>query len=514
VSRRRALMSVSDKQGLVELGRGLASLGWKLIASGGTGRALREAGVEVQDVKDLTGFPEALGGRVKTLHPAIHAGILAQNSEKDLRELAERGIEPIDLVVVNLYPFESTVAEPTVSIEEAVEKIDIGGVALLRAAAKNFERVGVVSDPADYEAVLSELRERGELNDDTRRRLALAAFRHTAGYDAAISRFLAERDFSRGEGRFPERLILSARRLQTLRYGENPHQEGALYGVGGAQGALGGRLLGGKALSYNNILDMESAWRAVSSFDEPTVVIVKHGNPCGVASAATLAEAFPPALAGDPVSAFGSVVCANRLVDESMAEVIGGLFVEAILAPGFTPEAESYLAKHKPNCRLVDMSATVQSALPWEVRSVRCGLLLQDQDDCRDDPSTWKVVSQRCPTDDEQAALEFGWKVVSHVRSNAIVFCGRRAVRGVGAGQMSRVDAVRLASAKAEEKSKGAVMASDAFFPFADGVEVAASAGVTAVIQPGGSVRDSEVVAAVDRLGMAMVFTGRRHFRH
>jgi len=511
---KRALLSVSDKQGLVELGRGLVDLGWKLIASGGTGRVLRQAGIAVQDVADLTGFPEALGGRVKTLHPVIHAGILAKATEADMRELDDRGIAPIDLVVVNLYPFESTVARGDVTIEEAIEEIDIGGVALLRAAAKNFKRVGVITCPADYPSVLAELQGTGSLSEETRRNLALKAFEHTASYDVAISRYLASQGFAPIEDLFPGQVILGARRQQVLRYGENPHQEAALYAFGGTEGPLGGRLLQGKPLSYNNILDLDSAWRIIASFDEPTVAILKHMNPCGLASGASLVEAFPVALAGDPVSAFGSVLSVNRVFGEDVAIALGSLFVEAIVAPGFTSEAVSYLAQHKKNCRLVDMSEATGVPLPWEVRSVWCGLLLQEQDECRDDPTAWKVASRREPTEDERAALEFGWKVVSHVKSNAILLCGPKAVYGVGAGQMSRVDAVRLAIAKAGEKAQGSVLASDAFFPFPDGIEEAAAAGVTAVIQPGGSMRDEEVISAVERLGLTMIFTGRRHFRH
>ena len=511
---KRALLSVSDKQGLVELGRGLVDLGWELIASGGTGRVLRQAGIAVRDVADLTSFPEALGGRVKTLHPVIHAGILAKATEADMRELTQRGMAPIDLVVVNLYPFESTVAREDVTIEEAVEEIDIGGVALLRAAAKNFKRVGVITYPADYPPVLAELQGTGSLSQKTRRTLALKAFEHTASYDVAISRYLASQGFAPTEGPFPEQVIVGARRLQILRYGENPHQEAALYALGGTEGALGGRVLQGKPLSYNNILDLDSAWRIIASFDEPTVAILKHTNPCGLASGPSLVEALPAALAGDPVSAFGSVISVNRVFGEDVATALGGLFVEAIVAPGFTLEAVSYLAQHKKNCRLVDMSEATGVPLPWEVRSVHCGLLLQEQDECRDDPTAWKVASRREPTEDERAALEFGWKVVSHVKSNAILLCGPNAVYGVGAGQMSRVDAVRLAMAKAGEKTQGSVMASDAFFPFPDSIEEAAVAGVAAVIQPGGSVRDAEVIAAADRLNLTMLFTGRRHFRH
>ncbi|MGQ9585253.1 MAG: bifunctional phosphoribosylaminoimidazolecarboxamide formyltransferase/IMP cyclohydrolase [Anaerolineae bacterium] len=513
MNRRRALLSVSDKTGLVELGQGLSALGWELVASGGTARTLREAGLEVLEVSQVTGFPEALGGRVKTLHPAIHAGILARANAQDMEELAAQGLAPIDLVVVNLYPFEATMARPGVSLAEAVEEIDIGGVALLRAAAKNAARVTVLSHPDQYDPVLAELREQGALSEATRRRLALAAFRLTAAYDAAIAAYLGGQGFDAGET-FPVRLVLPAHRAQVLRYGENPHQSAAYYTFRAGDGPLGGQVLGGKALSYNNLLDLDAAWRAAQGFAEPTVAIIKHTNPCGLARAGNLVEAYRRALAGDPVSAFGSVVAANRPVDDATAREMLELFIEVLAAPGFSDEAEAAFHERRPTTRLVVLEGADPAPLPWEVRSVRGGLLLQEPDPCQDDPADWRVVTEREPTAQEWRALEFGWRAVAHVKSNAIVLCDGDALLGVGAGQMSRVDAVRLAVAKAGERARGAVLASDAFFPFPDGIAEAGKVGVTAVIQPGGSARDAEVIAEANHHGMAMVFTGRRHFRH
>jgi len=517
---RRALLSVSDKTGLVEFAQGLADLGVELVSTGGTARALREAGLAVQAVEEVTGFPEILDGRVKTLHPAIHGGILARREPTHLAELAAHGIASIDLVAVNLYPFAQTIARPDVTLAEAVEQIDIGGVALLRAAAKNFAAVTVLCDPADYPLVLAELRQRGNVSLPTRQRLALKAFRHTAGYDAAIANYLTSQ-FEADEP-FPAELLLRLWRVQNLRYGENPHQQAALYGLAPEATPLGGRLLQGKPLSYNNLLDLDAAWRAVSDFSAPTVVIVKHNNPCGVASADTLAEAFPQALASDPVSAFGSVIAVNRPFDEATAQALGELFVEAIAAPGFTADARALLAR-RARCRLLEIDLSEErgerrdlpplpsplSPLRWELRSVRQGVLLQEPDVLGEEE--WRVVSGRQPTAEERESLEFAWRVVRHVRSNAIVLARGKATVGVGAGQMSRVDAVRLAVIKAGERAAGAVLASDAFFPFPDGVE---EAGVTAIVQPGGSVRDDQVIAAADAAGMAMLFTGRRHFRH
>jgi phosphoribosylaminoimidazolecarboxamide formyltransferase/IMP cyclohydrolase len=510
---RRALLSVWDKESLVEFARGLVDLGWELVGSGGTARALRDAGLPVTDVAQVTGFPEMLGGRVKTLHPAIHAGLLARPDPADLAELAAHGLAPVDLVAVNLYPFEATVARPGVSLDEAVEQIDIGGVALLRAAAKNWARVTVVSAPGQYAEVLAELRAHGQATEATRRRLALEAFRLTAAYDAAIAAYLADRGFG-GEEKFPVRLTLAGHLAQVLRYGENPHQAAAYYTYRPGAGPLGGKVLGGKALSYNNLLDLDAAWRTATSLAEPAVAIIKHTNPCGLARADTLLEAYRRALEGDPVSAFGSVVAANRPVDPETAAAMLDLFIEVLAAPAFAPEAAALFQERRPNTRLVAMGDAEAPLVPWEVRSVRGGLLLQEPDPCEDDPATWRVVTERAPSPQEWRALEFGWRAVAHVKSNAIVLCQADALVGVGAGQMSRVDAVRVALMKAGPRAGGAVLASDAFFPFPDGVAVAGEAGVTAVVQPGGAQRDEEVIAEANRWGMAMVFTGRRHFRH
>jgi phosphoribosylaminoimidazolecarboxamide formyltransferase/IMP cyclohydrolase len=504
----RALLSVSNKEGLVEFAQGLAELGVELIATGGTARTLAEAGLAVRPIEDVTGFPEILDGRVKTLHPAVHGGILARREQAHLAELEAQGITPIDLVAVNLYPFAETVAKPGTTLAEAVEQIDIGGVALLRAAAKNFAHVAVLSDPADYATVLAEMREQGDLSIATRQRLALKAFRHTASYDAAISRYLTAR-FEAAV--FPATLHLDLTKLADLRYGENPHQQAALYSLGTTGSPLGGNLLQGKALSYNNILDLDAAWRIASDFAAPTLVIIKHGNPCGVASDPNLAAAFRAALASDPVSAFGSIIAANRPFDGEVALALGDLFVEAIATPAFTAEALEVLAE-RPNCRLLEMSDAEE--LAWEMRGVRGGMLLQEEDTIAEDEAGWKVVTGREPTAEEFEALGFAWKVAKCVKSNAIVLGRGMATVGVGAGQMSRVDAVRLAIAKAGERAQGAVLASDAFFPFPDGVEEAARAGVTAVVQPGGSRGDASVIEAADAHGLAMLFTGVRHFRH
>ncbi len=548
---KRALLSVSNKESLLGFAQGLADLGVELIATGGTARALREAGLAVRSIEAVTGFPEILDGRVKTLHPAVHGGILARRDQAHLAELEAQGIVPIDLVAVNLYPFAETVAQPGTTLTEAVEQIDIGGVAMLRAAAKNFAHVAVVSDPTDYATILAELREQGDLAIATRQHLALNAFRHTASYDAAISRYLAARFEEAAasyicideaaascicideaaascicidEAAFPATLHLNLTKLADLRYGENPHQQAALYSLGsppsfpppvggeeGGGGPLGGHLLQGKSLSYNNILDLDAAWRVVSDFAAPTLAIIKHSNPCGAASDPNLADAFRAALASDPISAFGSIIAANRPFDGEVALALGDLFVEAIAAPAFTPEARQTLSSH-PNCRLLEMSGTED--LAWEMRGVRGGLLIQEEDSISEDEADWKVVTERKPTAEELEALRFAWKVAKYVKSNAILLAQGLATVGVGAGQMSRVDAVRLAIAKASERAQGAVLASDAFFPFPDGVEEAARAGVTAIVQPGGSKGDAAVIDAADAHGLAMLFTGVRHFRH
>jgi len=501
---KRSLFSVYDKTGLVDFARPLAERGVELIASGGTARVLREAGLAVREVSDVTGSPEILGGRVKTLHPAIHGGILSRRTPADQRQLGGLGWGEIDLVAVNLYPFEKTAADPDASLEMVIEQIDIGGVALLRAAAKNFAHVTMVCDPADYAPTLAEIEAQGEVSPETRRRLAIKAFARTAAYDAAIWRYLA------GDANtLPERLVLDLRKLADLRYGENPHQRAALYGSPGATGPLGGGLLQGKPLSYNNLLDLDAAWRATVPFERPTIIIVKHLSPCGIGSADTLAEAFPLALAGDPVSAFGGVIAANRPFDGPTARALGNLFVEAIAAPTFTDEARAVLNTRK-GCRLVALSQAIPDEV--EIRSIRGGCLIQERD--QGDQAEWQVVTRRVPTEAERAALRFAWRAVAHVKSNGILLAQGEAAVGIGGGLPSRVDAVRLAVAKAGERAQGAVLASDAFFPFPDGVEVAAEAGVTAIVQPGGSVRDQHVIGAADRLGLAMCFTGVRHFRH
>ena len=498
-----ALFSLSDKRGLIDLARGLHELDWNLLASGGTSAALRQAGLPVQDVASYTGSPEVLGGRVKTLHPAVHGGILARATSEDMADLELIHGQLIDLVAVNLYPFQETVSRPGVTLEDAIENIDIGGVTLIRAAAKNFARVGVLTDPSDYAIVLAELSETGSIQPQTRRCLAEKAFAHTAAYDAAISSYLTNQGT----------LSLQLYPIQSLRYGENPHQEAVLYSYKPQEGPLGGQLLQGKALSYNNLLDLDAAWRGALSYERPTICIVKHLSPCGIASAGELVEAYQLALASDPISAFGGVIASNREFDDETARELGDLFVECIIAPGFTQQAIKVLEKRK-NCRLVEMADT-HLAPPYELRSVNHGILKQsiDQGDPADAPE-WKVVSQRQPTESEWQALRFAWKACQHVKSNAIVFAKGEATIGIGGGQPNRVNCVQIAAERAGERSRGCVMASDAFFPFPDSVEVAAKAGITAIVHPGGSLRDADSVSAADAHDMAMVVTGVRHFRH
>ena len=517
---RRALISVWDKTGLIDLAAGLNAAGIALIASGGTAASLRQVGLPVLDVSDITGFPEILGGRVKTLHPAVHGGILARSTPEHLAELAAHDLAPIDFVICNLYPFSQTVAQPGVTLAEAVEQIDIGGVTLLRAAAKNHERVTVVCDPADYDAVLAAV-QAGGVEDALRGRLALKAFQHTAGYDAAISTWLA--GVLEPDNPFPATLTTAYSRAASLRYGENPHQAAALYLPAGQPAPF--EQLGGKEMSYNNWLDMDAAWGLAQEFAAPTVCIIKHTNPCGVASGGSLAEAYPRALASDPLSAFGGIIAVNRTADLALAEAMADLFVEVVVAPDYTEEA---LAKYrrKANLRILrptprpfaepqgDTSAVMLRAAEASLRTIQGGLLAQAPDAQIEPAASWQVVTQRQPSVAELADLDFAWRVAKHTKSNAIVFVKDQATVGVGAGQMSRVDSVYLAARRAGERSVGSVMASDAFFPFPDGVEAAAAAGVTAVAQPGGSVRDADVIAACDRLGLAMGFTGARHFRH
>ena len=504
----RALFSVYDKTGLVEFAQRLHAAGVELIASGGTARQLADAGLPVTQVDALTGFPEILGGRVKTLHPAVHGGILARRTDEHLAELAAHSLAPIDFVVCNLYPFQRTVAAPDVTEAEAIEQIDIGGVALLRAAAKNFESVAVVSDPADYGAVAGAV-EAGSLDADQRRRLALKAFRHTAEYDTAISGWLTGQ--VEGHDSLPTRLGVQLEQVQVMRYGENPHQKGGYYAYAGDAPAF--EQLHGKEMSYNNWLDLDGSWLAAQDFAEPTVAIIKHSNPCGLASAATLADAYAKALASDPVSAFGSIISVNRSLDLATAERLGDLFVEIVAAPAYDEDALALLMRKK-NLRI--LRATGAPGRSLSLRSVYGGMLVQelDQSQADLDPANWQIVSSAQPTPEQLVDLAFAWRTCRHVKSNAIVYVQNQATVGVGAGQMSRVDSVMLAGHKAGERARGAVMASDAFFPFPDGIEAAANYGIAAVVQPGGSIRDDQVIEAVDRLGLVMALTGTRHFRH
>ncbi len=523
----RALLSVSDKAGIVEFAGGLHELGVELISTGGTARALAEAGLAVREVAHVTGFPELLDGRVKTLHPGIHAGLLARRGDPaHMRQLAHYGIDPIDLVAVNLYPFEQTAAHPGASFEEVVENIDIGGPAMIRAAAKNHAGVAVLVEPAQYGPVLEELRRHDRrLSAETRRRLAQEAFRRTAQYDAAIAAWLrapvtARPAAAEAPPLFPPVLRLEAERVTGLRYGENPHQEAALYRpLGSALGVGAARQLHGPELSYNNLLDLSAALGLLLEFEEPAVVVIKHTNPCGAAVGPDAASAFERARASDPVSIYGGIVGLNRTVDLAMVGALAGILLEILLAPGFAPEALDELRRTKKKLRVLEVPTGRQGwpARPLEVRSVLGGLLVQEADLADLDPGACKVVSRREPTPAEWQGLRFAWRVAKHAKSNAIVLSSVDQVLGVGAGQMSRVDAARLAVMRAREHGHalaGAVVASDGFFPFRDGLDVVAEAGARAVIHPGGSIRDADVIAAADERGMAMVLTGVRHFRH
>lgn len=496
-----ALLSVYDKSGLIELAQSLVSQDWKLLASGSTAQHLRAQQIPVTEVAEYTGFAEMLGGRVKTLHPAIHGGILARATEQDRQELQALHLDYIDLVAVNLYPFEQTIAKPNVTFAEAIEQIDIGGVALIRAAAKNHERVTLLCDPADYAKVLAEIKNNG-VQSETRKKLAIKGFAVTSHYDAAITQYFA-----------PESpLQLNLYPVQSLRYGENPHQTAKLYSFTPNDGPLGGQLLQGKELSYNNLLDIDAAWKTVVSFQTPTVCIVKHLSPCGIATHENLVSAFQAALASDPVSAFGGIIAVNKPFDEALATALGKLFVECIAAPEFTTAAREILAQ-RSNCRLLQIPNLVLEPR-YELRSINHGLLQQDLDLGDPQDANWQVVSKRQPTAQEWRDLRFAWQACQSVKSNAIVFAKNEATVGIGSGQPNRIDCVKIAAERAQDRSKAAVMASDAFFPFADGVELAAKFGIAAVIQPGGSVRDPESIAAADEANMAMVFTGVRHFRH
>ncbi len=522
VAVRRALISVSDKRGLARFGGALAGRGIELVASGGTAQALAAEGLEVRDVAALTGYPEMMDGRVKTLHPAIHGGILARRDlDGDRRVMERHGIAAIDLVAVNLYPFEETLAAGA-DFAACVENIDIGGPALIRAAAKNHAFVTVATDPEDYPAILAALEaDDGCTTAALRAQLAGAAYARTAAYDAAIAQWLAHHL----DQPFPRHIAFGGTLAQAMRYGENPHQEAALYRTGTERpGVAAARQIQGKPLSYNNVGDADAAFALVAEFDRPAIAIIKHANPCGVAIASGLAEAYAKALACDPTSAFGGIVAANRRLDAAAARAIAEIFVEVVIAPGIEDDAKPVLAAKK-NIRVLETGGMPDPAAPGlTVRSIAGGLLVQDCDAVRLDPASLEVVTRRAPSDAERADLAFAFTVAKHVKSNAIVYARDGATVGIGAGQMSRVDSVRIAAAKAEDAARaagldvpatrGSVVASDAFFPFADGLIAAAEAGASAVIQPGGSIRDEEVIAAADERDLAMVFTGRRHFRH
>ena len=512
----RALLSVTDKTGLIDFARSLSALGIELVSTGGTAKLLRDSGIAVKDISELTGFPEMLDGRVKTLHPKVHGGILHRRDDpKHTAAVAEHGIPAIDMVVVNLYAFEKTAAKPGVKLEELIENIDIGGPSMIRSAAKNFHDVAVVTSPDDYAAIADELnKSNGALSLDTKWHLARKAFAVTAAYDSAIASTLeriglAEMPKDQDET-FPQTLRLSFRKTQDLRYGENPHQKAAMYSDGSATGVANARQLQGKELSFNNIVDLQAAWDLAQEFDEPVCAIIKHTNPCGTGTGKTLVEAFQRALECDPVSAFGGVIGVNRPIDLAAAEEMHKLFVEVIAAPSFDEAAKAKFAT-KRNLRLVEVSPANQK---WVMKNISGGMLIQDADARQLADADLRVVTKRPPTPEEIRALLFAWKVCKHVKSNAIVYAREGQTVGVGAGQMSRVDAAKIGAMKAQLPLTGTVAASDAFFPFPDGVEEIARAGATAIIQPGGSQRDPEVIEAADRLGLAMVFTGVRHFRH
>jgi phosphoribosylaminoimidazolecarboxamide formyltransferase/IMP cyclohydrolase len=515
-SMKRALISVSDKTGVVDLAQGLSALGAEILSTGGTAKALRDAGVMVTDVAVYTGSPEILDGRVKTLHPKIHGGLLGRRSiPAHVEQMKQHNIGPIDVVVVNLYPFEATIAKPNCDFDEAIENIDIGGPSMLRSAAKNHEDVLVVVDPADYQRVLKALKD-NTVTQALRRELAMKVFQHTARYDSLIAGFM-EKQVQSGQAKFPAILSLQYELGEILRYGENPHQQGAFYRErqSGEPSVSRGKILHGKAMSYNNYLDANAALELAKEYDETAVAIIKHNNPCGVALGATSVDAYVKARETDPTSAFGGVIAFNRPVDLPTAKEITSTFVEVVVAPGFSAQALAEL-KRKNDLRLLDVGPlTKLKQEGYDLKTLVGGLIVQDRDlGTLPDLRMLPVPTGRKPTDEEYAACAFAWKVCKHVKSNAIIYSKPGQTVGIGAGQMSRVDSVKLAAMKAQMPVKGCVMASDAFFPFRDGLDAAAQAGITAVIQPGGSIRDAEVVKAADEHGLAMILTGMRHFRH
>jgi phosphoribosylaminoimidazolecarboxamide formyltransferase / IMP cyclohydrolase len=515
----RALISVSDKLGLADFARGLSAAGVEIFSTGGTRKHLESEGVPVRDVSEYTGFPEMMDGRLKTLHPKVHGGILCRHDNpEDMKSLAAHGILTFELVVVNLYPFEVTVARKDVTQEEAIEQIDIGGPTLVRAAAKNHAFTTIATHAAQYSEILDQVTAQGCTTLELRRRLAGEAFAHTARYDRAIADYFAG---ATAEGPFPGTVTIGLSRKMVLRYGENPHQRAALYSKSDGQGAsiVAARQLNGKELSYNNLLDLDSALTIVRQFSDPAAVVIKHNNPCGAAASDVLATALQLAMEGDPLSAFGSVLGLNRPVDAATAEVLTapGLFVEAIVAPRFNPDALEILTtrpKWKSNVRLMEVGDLDRSPPHWTFRCVEAGALMQDADVLVDPEDEWKVVTEKKPSEKQMSDLRFAWEIVRHVKSNAIVLCKDRMLLGAGAGQMSRVDSTEIAVKKAGSRSKGSVLGSDAFFPFPDSIDAAAVVGVAAIIQPGGSKNDDAAVAACNRHGIPMIFTGRRHFKH
>ena len=513
----KALLSVYDKTGIIDFSRRLITAGFELISTGGTHQAIsQDGGLAVRQVADVTGSPEILEGRVKTLHPVIHAGILARrDSPNHQGELAQHGIDPIDLVAVNLYPFVETISKPGATLDDALENIDIGGPTMLRAAAKNFPSVAVVVDPSDYSWVADKLAGEG-LSLEERRKLAAKAFRHVSVYDTAITNYLTAA--ARESEGLPDTISVSLSKVTGLRYGENPHQQGAMYVLEGAPsgGVAQARQLHGRELSYNNLMDADAAWRTVCDFGDTTVAVIKHANPCGLSSNHDQAQAYQQAYEGDSISAYGGIVGYNRTVTAAAAQGMGPVFYEVVVAPGYEPEALAILSK-KRDLRIlaVNLGADLaHGSLAYDIRLITGGVLVQTPDSIEEDPATWETVTDRRPTDNELQDLAFAWKAVKHIKSNAIVFAKDRTLVGMGAGQPNRVVSVHLSQRSAAEKAKGSVLASDAFFPFPDNIELAAEAGVTAIVQPGGSIRDSEVIEAANKSGLAMVFTGVRHFRH
>jgi phosphoribosylaminoimidazolecarboxamide formyltransferase / IMP cyclohydrolase len=516
---RRALISVTDKTGIVEFAKKLSSFGVEILSTGGTAAQLRKSSIKVKDVSEYTGFPEMMDGRLKTLHPKIHGGLLAlRDNPEHIKAMKEHGIEPIDMVVINLYRFEDTVAKEGCTLEAAIENIDIGGPTMLRAAAKNYRFVSVITDPADYSLILKEMEKTGgKISEATNFNLAVKIFQTTARYDGAISNYLGTLTPDGDKKDFPDTFTAQFSIAQSLRYGENPHQKAAFYRENDATLAAisNAKQLQGKELSYNNIMDSDAAWLAASDFALPAAVIIKHANPCGAATSESgLVEAYKKAMATDPISAFGGIVAFNRPVDKATAEELAKIFLEVILAPSFDAEALHVLAAKK-NVRLLEIPIKSGKFVSgYDFRRVVGGLLLQDRDTAPLDVHQAKVVTKRKPTQEEYQALDFAWRVVKHVKSNAIVYATKDQLVGVGAGQTSRVDSVKIAKMKAVLPTKGCVLGSDAFFPFRDGVDMASEAGITAIIQPGGSVRDEEVIKAADEHGIAMIFTGVRHFKH